>query len=110
VSQPYKPLVDQWTLYENTTKGVPMLKDWSGANNKPGAVKEPEPGYPGDLSSQVDPHVKGALDAMRRAALRAREIARQTGTDLILVRDGRVVHVKPSELPFDECGPVLSLH
>jgi hypothetical protein len=36
---------------------------------------------------------------MRRAAQRAREIARQTGTDLILVRDGKVVHVKPSEEP-----------
>jgi hypothetical protein len=94
----YKPLVDEWTLYDNT-KGIPMVMDWGDASRKAGAVMEPEPKCPTDLSSQAGPHVRGALEAMRRAAFRAREIARQTGTDLILVRDGRGVRVKPSDFP-----------
>lgn len=38
----------------------------------------------------VDP-----LPALRRASLRAREIARQTNTALVLVRDGKIFHVMP---------------
>jgi hypothetical protein len=37
----------------------------------------------------------GSLQAMLRAAKRAREIARQTGTPLVIWRDGRIVHVSP---------------
>lgn len=32
--------------------------------------------------------VKGALHALQRAAIRARQVAQQTGTDLIVVRSG----------------------
>ncbi len=32
------------------------------------------------------------MPALRRAALRAREIARQTNTPLVIVRDGMLVH------------------
>ena len=38
------------------------------------------------------------LAALRRARVRAEEIARATGTDLVFVENGRVVHVTPSPL------------
>ena len=38
--------------------------------------------------------VAGSMAAMRRAALRARQIARDTGTPLVVVRDGKVVEIK----------------
>ena len=41
--------------------------------------------------------VKGALHALQRAALRARQVAQQTGTDLIVMRAGQVVRVPPQE-------------
>ena len=47
------------------------------------------------LPPGVDADLKGSLTAMRRAALRAREVAEQTGTDLIVVRSGQVVRVPP---------------
>jgi len=45
----------------------------------------------------VDIHsdIEGATAAMRRAAERARRLAVQTGTDLIVVRDGQVVRASP---------------
>lgn len=41
--------------------------------------------------------VNGSLHALRRAALRARQVAQQTGTDLIVARAGQVVRVSPRE-------------
>ena len=43
----------------------------------------------------ADSDLKGSLHAIRRAALRARQVAQQTGTDLIVVRSGQVVRVRP---------------
>ncbi|MGC8551385.1 MAG: hypothetical protein ACP5O7_00810 [Phycisphaerae bacterium] len=44
--------------------------------------------------SANDPMLVRSMAAMRRAARRAREIARDTGTPLVLVRDGKVVHIR----------------
>lgn len=41
--------------------------------------------------------VNGSLHALRRAAVRARQVAQQTGTDLIVARAGQVVRVSPRE-------------
>ena len=60
----------------------------------PKQVNEPMPGY-GDVPAGANTVVKGSLQAMRRAALRARQIAQQTSTDLIVVRSGKVVRVPP---------------
>ena len=49
----------------------------------------------GQLPPGADADVKGSLLAIRRAALRARQLAEQTGTDLIVVRSGQVVRVSP---------------
>lgn len=47
--------------------------------------------------SANNPMVDGSMAAMRRAALRARQIARDTGTPLVVVRDGKVVHINMSK-------------
>jgi predicted ABC-type ATPase len=62
----YRPLVDQWVLYDN-----------AGA----------------------DADLKGSLAAIRRAANRARQVAQQTGTDLIVMRGGQVTRVSPRKKP-----------
>lgn len=60
----------------------------------PKHVNEPMPAY-GDMPAGANAELKGSLQAIRRAALRARQIAEQTGTDLIVVRAGKVVRVPP---------------
>ena len=39
------------------------------------------------------------LHAIQRAANRARQVAQQTGTDLIVVRSGQLVRVRPPMKP-----------
>ena len=60
----------------------------------PKHVNEPLPAY-GEMPPGADADLKGSLRAIRRAALRARQVAQQTGTDLIVVRSGQVVRVPP---------------
>lgn len=64
----------------------------------PNRVNEPAVGYglPNDpLPASADADIKGSWAAMRRAAQRARQVAQQTGTDLIVVRAGQVVRLTP---------------
>jgi hypothetical protein len=44
----------------------------------------------------TDPDIIGSLPAMRRAALRARQIAIEAGIPLVQWKDGKVVHVYPT--------------
>jgi hypothetical protein len=60
----------------------------------PKHVNEPQPAY-GAMPPGADADLKGSMLAIRRAALRARQVAQQTGTDLIVVRAGQVVRVSP---------------
>lgn len=57
-------------------------------------VNEPLPAD-GELPPGTDADVKGSMKAIQRAALRARQVAQQTNTDLIVVRKGQVVRIKP---------------
>ena len=43
------------------------------------------------ISRLPDPDMQAAPSALARAAQRAREIARQTGTALVIVRDGVLI-------------------
>lgn len=56
-----------------------------------------------DLVSKLpDADMQAAPKALMRAALRAREIARQTNTPLVLMRDGVLVEeMVTNELPAD---------
>jgi len=47
------------------------------------------------LPSSANADIRGSWAAINRAAKRARLVAQQTGTDLIVVRDGQVVRVTP---------------
>jgi len=44
-----------------------------------------------------DPDLRNSLPAMKRAALRAREIAKQTSTGLVVVGDDGLVKAIPSD-------------
>ncbi len=90
----YKPLVDEWALYDNSG-GTPILLDWSMRPvDDQTSINEPGTPY-GAPPPHASPDLRGSYQAMLRAAARAREVARQTGTELVLVKDGRVVKVKP---------------
>ena len=88
----YQSLVDLWVLYDNSGD-EPILIDWNSMDI-PGDLNEPLPSY-GDAQERLASPVKGSLAAIRRAANRARQVAEQTGTDLIVLRDGQVRRVSP---------------
>jgi hypothetical protein len=64
------------------------------------------------IESARDADLRATGPAMRRAAQRAREVARQTGTPLVVVRQGKVEYVAPDSLagepgvrgPESDCG------
>ena len=60
----------------------------------PKQLDEPVPGQ-GEMPPQLDPFIEGSLNALRRAAVVARQVAEQTSTDLIVVRSGQIVRVSP---------------
>ena len=53
---------------------------------------------PLDISHATDPDLRSSLAALRRAAELARREAIQTGTDIVVVRDGRLVRVDAKTL------------
>jgi hypothetical protein len=53
-------------------------------------------------SKLPDADMQAAPGALRRAADHAREIARQTGTPLIIVRNGVLMEVDPDDVSLDE--------
>lgn len=54
------------------------------------------------VDATPSPMALGALAALRRARLRAIEIARATGTCLVVYRDGKIVRIPPEELPAEK--------
>ena len=56
----------------------------------PKHVSEPVPSY-GQLPAEANADVRGSMAAIKRAVQRARQVAEQTGTDLIVMRAGQVV-------------------
>ena len=57
-------------------------------------INEPVPSRD-QLPPDANVDLKGSLLAIRRAAFRARQVAEQTGTDLIVMRSGELVRVPP---------------
>jgi predicted ABC-type ATPase len=91
----YQNLVDAWKLYHNVD-GEPVLIDWKNRMDDT-SVRELEQAYVRRV--EYPAHLVGPMRAMMRAAQAARDIARQTGTKLVIVRDGKGVEVSPDELP-----------
>jgi hypothetical protein len=57
-----------------------------------------------DISEAKDPDLRASVAAMQRAAELARKTAIQTGTDLIVVRDGKLTRIPPHELHKETDG------
>jgi len=55
-----------------------------------------------DISKAKNPDLRASLVAMHRAAAAARQTAIQTGTAIVIVRDGQVVRVTAEELKQEE--------
>ena len=53
-------------------------------------MKTPQP-----IENASSPDLRGSWPALQRAAQRARQIAAQTGTALVVVRDGTMEHIYP---------------
>ena len=51
-----------------------------------------------DISRAKDSDLRGSLPAIRRAAAMARKIAIQTGTGIVISRDGKPVRISAAEL------------
>lgn len=51
-----------------------------------------------DISKANNPDLRGSLAAMQRAAQLARQIAIQTNTAIVVVRDGKRVRITADEL------------
>ena len=51
--------------------------------------------------------LRGSWQALQRAAQRAREVAVQTGTDLVVTRNGVLEHIKPQPTPTPTTTPEL---
>jgi imidazolonepropionase-like amidohydrolase len=51
-----------------------------------------------DISEARDPDVRNSLAAMKRAATIARKIAIDTNTGIVVVRDGKIVHISAKQL------------
>lgn len=53
---------------------------------------------PKDISEAKDPDIRGSMAALQRAAELARKTAIQTGTDLIILKDGKLTRIPPEVL------------
>ena len=49
------------------------------------------------IEESLDSDLRLSIVALRRAALRAREIAQRTGTDLIVVEHGELLRIAPTQ-------------
>lgn len=80
-------------------RGIPPLKLYSrdgvllfcaGMGRKPVEQR--------DISEAKNPDLRASLPAMRRAAASARRTAIQTGTGIVMVRDGKPVRIPAARL------------
>ena len=55
-----------------------------------------------DISNAKDPDLRNALAALRRASLMARKIAIQTGTNIVVIKDGKMIRISADELRRQE--------
>lgn len=58
------------------------------------------------IATARDADLRLSAQALQRAAVRAREVARQTGTAIVVSRDGAIETLRPS--PSDEAPTPLS--
>ena len=57
-----------------------------------------------DISEAKDPDVRASMAALQRASLQARKTAIQTGTHLVIVKDGQLLRISAAE-PSQQTAP-----
>lgn len=60
------------------------------------------------IEQAIDTDLRFSQKAMQRAALRARELAHQTGTSIVVFRNGVVEHLRPQQDGAVRTAPELS--
>lgn len=55
-----------------------------------------------EISPLPDPDTQDATAALIRAAKRARKLAAQTGTEIVVMRDGKMIREFPKMSEFEE--------
>ena len=58
-----------------------------------------------DILTAKDPAIRGSLAALHRAAQLARQIAMQTNTSIVVVQDGKRMHISADGLRRNLAGP-----
>lgn len=95
----YKPLVDEWTLYDNSGSRPVLIKKMSEIMNKKTMDSD-------QRLNNRDPDLAGVEAALKRAVLKAREKAQAVGRGVIIWKDGRIVEELPdgsiTEYKFDK--------
>lgn len=61
-----------------------------------------------NIGLPADRDLRASADALRRASLQARELARQTGTGIAVDHQGTVVVMSPAELDQRDAGNAAS--
>lgn len=51
-----------------------------------------------DIGEAKDPDLRASMAALQRASLQARKTAIQTGTHLVIVKDGQLLRISAEEL------------
>lgn len=51
------------------------------------------------IEQALDTDLRLSIVALRRAAQRARDIAQRTGTDLVVIEHGKLLHIAPAPQP-----------
>lgn len=51
-----------------------------------------------DITKAKNPALRGSLNALRRSAEAARKLAAQTGTRLVIVKDGKLLRLPAEEI------------
>lgn len=82
----YKPLADSWLLYDNRDDEPVLIK-------KLYAMPSDHPLRQEEIEA-----------ALRRAAAKARQIASETGTSLVVMRDGKIMKIKMSRHEVEANG------
>jgi predicted ABC-type ATPase len=86
----YKPIVDEWALYDNSSKTPILVEEGDTMSTK-------------KLDSTAggkkrDPDFINAEIALKRAARKARQRAQQAGVGVIVLQDGKIMEEQPDHL------------
>ena len=90
----YRHCVDQWVWYSNSGKH-PVLLDQGKRGMMMSEPREKR------VYSSGESELGDEMAALLRAAKRAHEIARRTGTRIVIRQDGEVVEIDPDPEMFD---------